>query len=186
MISKQKQIFHKLTHERLEEITKLEKKVNPDDLIYRYEGPTADAKYKEFDNTLDLIDKIREDKIRLADAKNDQIKLKLELSEIKRGKKRNQSKEKKKKNTLCNIEILYKAKNNAIEFYDDYSSMISGARHEATEEKGLKILTSKQMLQRLPIAFAQVKANNNSNILLNEIRKSVYSLYQSQEISKKV
>ena len=64
--------------------------------------------------------------------------------------------------------------------------MISGARHEATEEKGLKILTSKQMLQRLPIAFAQVKANNNSNILLNEIRKSVYSLYQSQEISKKV
>ena len=101
MISKQKQIFHKLTHERLEEITKLEKKVNPDDLIYRYEGPTADAKSNEFDNTLDLIDKIREDKIRLADAKNDQIKLKLELSEIKRGNKRNQSKEKKKKKTLC-------------------------------------------------------------------------------------
>ena len=102
MISKQKQIFHKLTHERLEEITKLEKKVNPDDLIYRYEGPTADAKSNEFDNTLDLIDKIREDKIRLADAKNDQIKLKLELSEIKKGNKRNQSKEqKKKKNKLC-------------------------------------------------------------------------------------
>ena len=63
--------------------------------------------------------------------------------------------------------------------------MISGARHEATEEKGLKILTSKQMLQRLPIAFAQVKTDNNSEILLNEIRKSVHSLYQSQEISKK-
>ena len=97
MISKQKQIFHKLTHERLEEITKLGKKVNPDDLIYRYEGPTADAKSNEFDNTLDLIDKIREDKIRLADAKNDQIKLKLERSEIKKGNKRNQSKEQKKK-----------------------------------------------------------------------------------------
>ena len=117
MISKQKQIFHKLTHERLEEITKLEKKVNPDDLIYRYEGPTADAKSNEFDNTLDLIDKIREDKIRLADAKNDQIKLKLELSEIKRGNKRNQSKEKKKKKTLCaTLKLLTKQKTMLLNF----------------------------------------------------------------------
>ena len=41
------------------------------------------------------------------------------------------------------------------------------------------------MLQRLPIALAQVKAGNNSG-LLNEIRKIVYSLYQSKEITKKV
>ena len=42
------------------------------------------------------------------------------------------------------------------------------------------------MLQRLPIALAQVKAGNNSEILLNEIRQIVYSLYQSKEITKKV
>ena len=36
------------------------------------------------------------------------------------------------------------------------------------------------MLQRLPIALAQVKAGNDSEILLNEIRQSVYSLYQSK------
>ena len=48
----------------------------------------------------------------------------------------------------------------------------------------LKILTPKQMLQRLPIALAQVKAGNNSG-LLNEIRKIVYSLYQSKEITIK-
>ena len=42
------------------------------------------------------------------------------------------------------------------------------------------------MLQRLPIALAQVKAGNNSESLLNEIRQIVYSLYQSQEITKKV
>ena len=42
------------------------------------------------------------------------------------------------------------------------------------------------MLQRLPIAFAQVKAGNNSENLLNEIRKIIYSLYQSKEITKKV
>ena len=45
----------------------------------------------------------------------------------------------------------------------------------------LKISTPKQKLQRLPIALAQVKAGNNSEILLNEIRQIVYSLYQSRQ-----
>ena len=49
-----------------------------------------------------------------------------------------------------------------------------------------KILTPKQMLQRLPIALALVKAGNNSKSLSNEIRKIVYSLYQSKQITKKV
>ena len=51
---------------------------------------------------------------------------------------------------------------------------------------GLKILTPKQMLQRLLIALAQVEAGNNSENLWNEIRQIVYSLYQSKEITKKV
>ena len=42
------------------------------------------------------------------------------------------------------------------------------------------------MLQRLPIALAQVKSGNNSERLLNEIREIVYSLYQSNRITKKV
>ena len=54
------------------------------------------------------------------------------------------------------------------------------------EGVGLKILTPKQMFQRLPIALAQIKAGNNSQSLLNEIRQIVYSLYQSKEITKKV
>ena len=41
------------------------------------------------------------------------------------------------------------------------------------------------MLQRLPIAPAQIKAGNNSESLLNEIRKIVYSLHQSKEITKR-
>ena len=41
------------------------------------------------------------------------------------------------------------------------------------------------MLQRLPIALAQVKAGNTSENLLNEIRKIIYSLYQVKEITKK-
>ena len=55
-----------------------------------------------------------------------------------------------------------------------------------TDNSKLKILTPKQMLQRLPIALAQVKAGNNSENLLNEIRQIIYSLYQSKEITKKV
>ena len=54
------------------------------------------------------------------------------------------------------------------------------------EGEGLKILTPNQMLKRLPIALAQVKAGNNSEILLKEIRQIVYSLYRSKEITKKV
>ena len=46
----------------------------------------------------------------------------------------------------------------------------------------LKILTPKQMLQRLSIALAQIKEGNNSESLLSEIRQIVYSLCQSKEI----
>ena len=71
--------------------------------------------------------------------------------------------------------------------YDDYSLMMSEAKTKAraTKGTGLKI-SPKQMLQRLPIALAQVNAGNNSESLLNEIRQIVYSLYQSKEILKKV
>ena len=54
------------------------------------------------------------------------------------------------------------------------------------EGTGSKILTPNQTLKRLPIALAQIKAGNNSENLLNEIRQIVYSLYRSKEITKKV
>ena len=64
--------------------------------------------------------------------------------------------------------------------------MTSEAKYKATKGTGVKILTPKQMLQRLPIALPQVKAGNNSESLLNEIREIVYSLYESKKITKKV
>ena len=84
--------------------------------------------------------------------------------------------------------MLYKARNEAIKFCDDYSSMISEAKTKSktTKGTGLKTFSPKQMLQRLPIALAQVKAGNNSESLLNEIGQIVYSLYQSKQITKKV
>ena len=84
-ISKQKEIFNELVDERLEKITDLDKKVNSDDLIYRYKGNTADVKFNEFDNAFDITDKIRDGKIDLSNVKNNQEKFKSYLGEIKTG-----------------------------------------------------------------------------------------------------
>ena len=112
-----KEIFNKLVDERLKKITDLDKKVNRDDLIYRYKRKFADTKFDEFDNSLGIINKIRDGKEDLAKVKNNQQDFKLYLGEIKKGAK----KSKEQKNTLYNIEMLYKARNEAIKFYDDYS-----------------------------------------------------------------
>ena len=58
--------------------------------------------------------------------------------------------------------------------YNDYAKNMSRNIYESKKKKkgtGLKILTPNQMLKRLPIALAQVKAGNNSESLLNEIRQ---------------
>ena len=186
MISKQKEIFNELADESLEKITDLDKKVNSDDLIYKYKGNTADAKFGKFYNALNIINKIQNGELSLADVKNNQEKFKSYLGEIKKRNSKKRSKE--QKSALYNIEMLYKARGEAIKFYDDYSLMMSEAKAKAktTKETGLKILKPKQMLQSLPIALAQVKAGNNSESLLKKIRQIVYSLYQSKQINKKV
>ena len=52
--------------------------------------------------------------------------------------------------------------------------------------EGLKILTPNQMLSRLPISLAQLKAGNNSEKLKNEIRQLLYSLYRSKKLTKQL
>ena len=116
----------------------------------------------------------------LEEAKNLQQDYENHLKEIRKGNKDDE------KRTLANINVLFNARNNAIKFIEDYGSMILEAKRLAKQEgTGLKILTHKQMLQRLPIAFAQIKSGNNSESLLNEIRQNVCSLYQSKEVTKK-
>ena len=91
---------------------------------------------------------------------------------------------------INNLDKLYNSREEVINFFRDYIEILSDANYDAkqneTEGKGLKILTPKQVLQRLPITLAQVKAGNNSESLLNEIRQIVYSLCQSKQITKKV
>ena len=120
----------------------------------------------------------------LEEAKNMQQNYLNYLNIIEKG-----NKDANQKNTQANINIHFNARNNAIKFIEDYGSMILEAKRLAKEEqegKKLKILTPNQMLKRLPIALAQIKAGNNSETLLNEIRQIVYSLYRSKEITKNV
>ena len=64
--------------------------------------------------------------------------------------------------------------------------MILHFNKQNEQGKGLKILTPNQMLNRLPIALAQLKAGNNSNKLRNEIRQLLYSLYRSKNMTQQL
>ena len=65
-------------------------------------------------------------------------------------------------------------------------SPLESEEEAAQQGQGLKILTPKQMITRLSILLAQLKAGNNSQKLKNEIRQIVYSLYRSKNLSKTI
>ena len=62
----------------------------------------------------------------------------------------------------------------------------SPAKRRNQQGQGLNILTRNQMLSRLPITLAQLKAGNNSQKLKNEIRQLLYSLYRSKKLTKQL
>ena len=144
---------------------------------------TKKYNFSELTDPLTFLNEIKKGKLSLEEAKIYQQDYLDYLNIIRKG---NKNVEQRK--TLANINIFYNARNNAIKFIEDYGSIILEAKGLAREQEGtgLKILTPNQMLKRLPIALAQIKAGNNSESLLNEIRQIVYSLYRSKEITKKV
>ena len=62
----------------------------------------------------------------------------------------------------------------------------SAAERRNQQRKGVKILTPNQLLSRLPISLSQLKAENNSEKLKNEIRQILYSLYRSKKLTKQI
>ena len=79
------------------------------------------------------------------------------------------------KETINNLEKFYLSREEVINFFRDYIEMLSDANYDSknseTKGKWLKILTPRQILDRLPIALAQVKACNNSGCYIYEFRK---------------
>ena len=70
-----------------------------------------------------------------------------------------------------------------------YISLITEGKYKAQYGEGLKMLRLKQMLQRLPIALAQVQPGNtseNASENLNKIRQFIYSLHREKEVTQKV
>ena len=178
-------IFNELISKRKELMNKLYDSVDYNNLKYEYVGPTEDVSFYEYKNSKELFNAIRDAEIGFSEVKNNQNHFLNKLTNIKIGRKTLEQEK-----IINNIKRFYVSRQVVINFFRDYTEMLSDANYHAkqneTKGTGLKILTPKQMLQRLPITLAQVKAGNNSENLLNEIRQIIYSLYQSKEITKKV
>ena len=148
-------------------------------------GPTKDVSFCGYMYSKELFNAIRNSQIGFIEVKNKQNDFLNKLTNIKIGIK-TVGQEK----IINNLERFYISRQEVINFFRDYTEMLSDANYRPkqneTKGTGLKILTPKQMLQRLPIALAQVKAGTNSENLLNEIKQIIYSLYPSKEIIKKV
>ena len=183
LLSREREIFKDIYNKRLEKIEELNNKIDYNNLIYVVAGTGDKYSFDDLDYPLTFLNNIKKGEISMEKAIKQQLNFHKYLNLIRIGNKNDNQ-----KRTIANINILYNARNNEIKFIEDYSSKILKAKKLAKEQygKGLKILTPNQMLKRLQIALAQVKAANNSESLLNEIRQIVYSLYRSKEITKKV
>ena len=68
----------------------------------------------------------------------------------------------------------------------DLAYIAKASNRKVNDRTHIKTLTPKQTFQRLPIALAQVKANNTSENFLNESRQIIYSLCTSKEIINEI
>ena len=132
---------------------------------------------------------IRNNVISLDTANMEQANLLSYINNFMKTKPRDPEKRKLRADVLNSVTGLVNGREMVLTAFKSGIFQVSNESQEgkgANKGEGLKILTPNQMLKRLPIALAQVKAGNNSESLLNEIRQIVYSLYRSKEITKKV
>ena len=127
-------------------------------------------------------------KITTEEADKHQTDLFVEIMNFRKNTKpRGQEKKREKEIVLENLYNFFEGREKILDAFESKIFLIKskGVGILNPNHSKLKILTHKQMLQRLPIPLAQVKADNNSESLLNEIRQIIYSLYQSKQITKK-
>ena len=121
----------------------MDNKIDYDNLKYVVERSGLEYNFNKIKDPITLLNNIKESKISLEEAKEKQKDYYSYLNTIRRG-----NKNANQKRTLGNINILFNARDNAIKYIEDYSSMILEANKLAREQEGtgLKILTSNQML----------------------------------------
>ena len=171
----------------LDKIKEIEKNVDRQKLIYETNEYTYSFKnyQKNFQKTLGRD--IYEGKITIKEVDEYQTELLVEIMNFKKHTKpKSQEKKQKKEVVLKNLYNFLEGREKVLHAFESktFLTKSKGAGVLNPDHSKLKVLTPKQMFQRLPIAFAQVKAVNNSESLLNEIRQFVYYLYQSKQITK--
>ena len=169
----------------IKRIEEIEKKVDRNRIVYKGTNKTYD--FRNFKTIRAFGNEIRNNVISLDTANIEQANLLSYISDFMKTKPRDPEKRKLRADVLNSVSSLGQGREMVL------TAFKSGTFHKPEEsQKGegvneqLKILTPNQMLKRLPIVLAQVKAGNNSESLLNEIRQIVYSLYRSKEITKEV
>ena len=159
---------------RLDKIDELSKKIDYDNLKFIVSSSGLETDFSELKDHVSFLDSIKKREILIEDARYKQKEFDRNFKKLRIG---NRSEEQRK--TLASINLLFNGRNDTIKFVDNYRSMIFEVKRKAAEEttkgKIFKILTPKQMLQRLQIALAQVKAGNAYENLLHEIRQIIYS-----------
>ena len=169
----------------IKRIEEIEKKVDRNGMVYKETNKTYD--FRNFKTIRALGNEIRNNVISLDTANIEQANLLSYINDFMKTKPRDPEKRKLRSDVLNSVTGLVQGREAVL---TAFKSGIFHKLEESQEGKGtnerLKVLTPNQMLKRLPIALAQVKAGNNSESLLNEIRQIVYSLYRSKEITKKV
>ena len=169
----------------INKILKIEKNVDREKLVYDAGWYTYD--FRTFNTIRTFGEDIYEGKITLEEADEDQSDLADQINKfIEETRSKNYDKKQEKKTVIENLRDFLNAREMVL---NGFKSKIFETKSTGTGLKDhfkLKVLTSKQMLQRLPTALAQVKAGNNSENSLNEVRQIIYSLYQAKEITKKV
>ena len=166
----------------IKRIEEIERNVDRDKMVYKSTSRNYD--FRGFKTIRTYGNDIRNNVISLKAANLEQANLMTHFHDfVKKTKPQDLEQKKLRSDVLNSVSALVKGREL---MYNAFRSGIFHRLEKSQEGEGLKILTPNQMLKRLPIALAQVKAGNNSESLLNEIRQIVYSLYRSKEITKKV
>ena len=165
----------------IKKIEEIEKKVDRNKMVYKGTNKTYD--FRNFKTMRTFGNEIRNNVISLDTANIEQANLLSYINDFMKTKPRDLEKRKLRADLLNSVTGLVNGREMVL---TAFKSGIFQVSKESQEGKGLKILTPNQMLKRLPIALAEVKAGNNSESLLNELKQIVYSLYRSKEITKKV
>ena len=158
-----KKIFDRVVKEIFDEIKELTYETDHDDVIYYLKNNT-NRNFNDFDDGIELLKKIQSGEMKLEDGKELRNIFESNLNDILKGRFKSEE----QKSVLKSIKLFYELRQAVIKLFNEYFLIGSQSKHKEKYGERMKILTPKQMLQRLLIALAQVKAGNTSENLLTK------------------